>query len=215
MIFAALREGSVAVRSRFTLALASGFAVTALWAPTAGAGLLFTGEAETCETETSQPFRPWNDGANYVLVPGGSFEGEGPDWSLRNGASVLHGNESFYVHGARDRRSLYLPDDGTATTPTMCFDLGDWHLRFFIRKADGGSGSVRVTIIVKTLLGVASTLDGGTVGANGQWSPSPRVGLLLSNVTSVLGTRAVAFRFRANGTDFRVDDVYLDPWKSY
>ena len=44
--------------------------------------------------------------------------------------------------------------------------------------------------------------------------PSPRVGLLLSNVTSLIGTRAVAFRFKASGTAFQVDDVYLDPWKS-
>ena len=49
----------------------------------------------------------------------------------------------------------------------------------------------------------------------GQWSPSPQVRLLLSNVTSLLGTRAVAFRFRASGAAFRIDDVYLDPWKSY
>jgi hypothetical protein len=26
---------------------------------------------------------------------------------------------------------------------------------------------------------------------------------------------AVAFRFKASGTAFQVDDVYLDPWKSY
>jgi hypothetical protein len=201
--------------SRFAVALAGTVAGFALWAPTAGAGLLFTEPAETCETETSQPFRPWSDRANYVLVPGGSFEDGAPGWSLRNGADVVSGNETFYVRHEKDRRSLYLPDDGTATTPTMCFDLGDWHARFFVRKVSGGSGSVRVTILVETLLGVASILDGGTVDANGQWAPSPRVGLLLSNVTSVLGTRAVAFRFRANGANFRIDDFYLDPWKSY
>jgi hypothetical protein len=70
-------------------------------------------------------------------------------------------------------------------------------------------------VVVKSLLGVLSVLDGGTVGSNGVWAPSPRVGLLLSNVTSLLGTRAVSFRFKASGAAFQVDDVYLDPWKSY
>lgn len=201
--------------TRFTLALLGALAACALWAPTAGAGLLFTEPAETCETETSQPFQPWSDGANYVLVPGGSFEDGAPGWSLRGGTEIVSGNETFYVRNERDRRSLHLPDDGTATTPTMCFDLGDWHARFFVRKVSGGSGSVRVTIIVRSLLGVTSVLDGGAVRGNGQWEPSPRVGLLLSNVTSLLGTRAVAFKFRADGANFRIDDLYLDPWKSY
>ena len=119
------------------------------------------------------------------------------------------------MRATTDRRSLYLPEGAVVTTPTMCFELGDWHLRFFVRKAAVRSGSVRVTVVVKTLLGVLTVLDGGTVSASGQWSPSPRVGLLLSNVTSLVGTRAVAFRFRATGSDFRIDDVYLDPWKSY
>lgn len=201
--------------TRLALAVGATLAASALWAPTAGAGLLSTEEADVCETEASQPFQPWSDGANYVLVPGGSFEDGAPGWSLRGGADIVSGNETFYVRRESDRRSLHLPDDATATTPTMCFKLGDWHARFFVRKVSSGSGSVRVTILVRSLLGVVSALDGGTVRGSGQWEPSPRVGLLLSNVTSLLGTRAVAFRFRANGENFRIDDLYLDPWKSY
>ncbi len=201
--------------SRFTIALAGVVTAVALWAPTAGAGLLFTGPAATCETSASKPFQPWGDGANYVLLPGGSFEGGAPGWTLKSGATVRSGNESFFVRSSTDRYSLYLPAGSSVTTPTMCFSLGDWHLRFFVKKAAAGSGSIKVTVQVKTLLGVLSILDGGTVGANGYWTPSPRVGLLLSNVTSLVGTRAVSFQLRASGTAFQVDDVYLDPWKSY
>ena len=200
--------------SRFAVALACAVTGCALWAPSAGAGLLFTGPAATCETSASKPFSPWSDQANYVLVPGGSFEGGAPGWSL-GGASVRSGNEPFYVRAAGDRSSLYMPAGSTVTTPTMCFSLGDWHLRFFARKATSGSGSIRVTVVVKSLLGVLSVLDGGTVNSSGVWAPSPKVGLLLSNVTSLLGTRAVSFRFKASGAAFQVDDVYLDPWKSY
>lgn len=201
--------------SRLAIAVAGTVAGFALWAPTAGAGLLFTGPADMCETNAAQPFQPWSDYANYVLLPGGSFERGALEWTLKGGAAVRSGNESFFVRSSTDRHSLYMPAGSSATTPTMCFELGDWHLRFFVKKAASGSGSVKVTVQVKTLLGVLSVLDGGTVGANGYWSPSPRVGLLLSNVTSLVGTRAVSFKFSASGTAFQVDDVYLDPWKSY
>jgi hypothetical protein len=127
---------------------------------------------------------------------------------------VRSGNESFFVRSSADRYSLYLPAGSSVTTPTMCFALGDWHLRFFIKKAAAGSGSIKVTVRVKTPLGVLSILDGGTVSANGYWTPSPRAGLLLSNVTSLLGTRAVSFQLRASGTAFQVDDVYLDPGRA-
>jgi hypothetical protein len=70
-------------------------------------------------------------------------------------------------------------------------------------------------VVVPSLLGALSVLDGGTVSAGSTWQPSPRLALLLSNVTSLLGTRAVAFRFTPVGTGaaFQLDDVYLDPWK--
>jgi hypothetical protein len=44
-----------------------------------------------------------------------------------------------------------------------------------------------------------------------------RVELLLSNVTSLIGTKAVAFRFTAEGRGaaYQLDDVYLDPWKCF
>jgi hypothetical protein len=197
------------------LALIVALLGAAFAAPSAGAGLLFTGEASTCETETSKPFRPWSDYANYVLIPGGAFEGSAPGWTLKGGAVIASGNEPFYVRAASDRYSLYMPAGSTVITPTMCFALGDWHLRFFARRTSTASGTVKVDVVVKSLLGVLSVLDGGSISASGEWKPSPQVRLLLTNVTSLIGTRAVAFRFRASGASFRIDDVYLDPWKSY
>jgi hypothetical protein len=202
-------------RLPFRLALILVVLGAAFWTPTAGAGLLFTGAAEACETAASKPFQPWSDYNNYVLIPGGAFEGSAPGWTLKGGAAIASGNETFYVRSTRDRYSLNMPAGSSVISPTMCFALGDWHLRFFARKTSTASGTVKVDVVVKSLLGVLSVLDGGSISPSGQWKPSPQVGLLLSNVTSLLGTRAVAFRFRASGASFRIDDVYLDPWKSY
>jgi hypothetical protein len=186
-------------------------------APSAQAGLLTTGSAAYCDPAASQPFARWGDTASYTLVPGGAFEVSDPAWSLRGGAATVAGNEPYYVHAAKDRRSLYLPAGSSATTPTTCFVLGDWHLRFFVRNRGTTSGSLRVEVVARSLVGVLSVLDGGTVRAGTTWAPSPRVGLLVSNLTSLLGTKAVAFRFTPVGTGaaFQIDDVYLDPWKSF
>jgi hypothetical protein len=115
------------------------------------------------------------------------------------------------VRSTADRYSLYLPAGSSVTTPPMCFGLGNWNARFF----SVGSGTIRVKIVVKSLLGVLSILDGGTASSGSTWRPSPQVGLLLTNVTGLLAVDSISLRFvPANTSGIRIDDVYLDPWKS-
>jgi hypothetical protein len=191
-------------------------AVALMVTPSAEAGLIGTGQASSCGT-ASKVFAPWGDNANYLLVPGGAFESGQPAWALAGGAKVVPGNEPFYVRSRTDTNSLYLPSGSSALSPTVCFGLGDWHARFFVRNVGSASGSLKVDIAVKSLLGLVSILDGGTVSGTGAWAPSPRIGLTVTNLCSLLGVKAVAFRFRTvgSGAAFQVDDVYLDPWKSF
>jgi hypothetical protein len=184
-------------------------ALLAALAIPADAGLIGTGSASYCDPFSSQVFKPWGDSSNYMLTPGGSFEDGTPSWKLSGGAKIVSGNESYFIHSKNDRRSLYMPAGSTASTPSMCFAAGDWHLRF----VNTGSGQVRVTVTVNSLLGVVSILDGGTVSGNGTWKPSPKVALLLTNVTGLLTTKAISIRLTAAGGPAQVDDVYLDPFK--
>jgi hypothetical protein len=196
-------------RLRLFFGLTGVMAVLAGFALPSDAGLIGTGKASYCDPFSFQAFKPWMDSSNYMLTPGGSFESGTPSWALTGGAKVTSGNESFYLHSKSDSNSLYMPSGSSATSPTMCFAAGDWHLRFVGK----GSGRVKVTIQVNSLLGVVSILDGGTVSANGTWTPSPRVGLLLSNVGGLLTTKAISLRLTASNGSVQVDDVYLDPWK--
>jgi hypothetical protein len=165
---------------------------------------------QECDTSMSQPFAPWGDTSYYVLAPGGAFEPDQPAWKLAKGARIVSGNEPFYVHSASDKYSLYLPKGSTATSPPMCFAFGDWNLRFFFV----GGGTVQVKIVVKSLLGLVSVLDGGSVSSGSAWRPSPKVSLLLSNVTGLLATDSISIRLLSGRSkDVRIDDVYLDPWK--
>ena len=179
--------------------------VTALaCAATASAGLITTGSGGYCDPDATRAFARWGDSAYYARLMNGGFENGATGWTLSGGAKVVAGNEPYFVSGNRlDSRSLLLPAGSSAYSGTVCFALGDWHLRLLMRNVGSATG------------GLLTVLDGGTVKGSGAWSPSPRLALALSNVTSLLGTRAVAFRFTpvGAGAAYQLDDVYLDPWK--
>jgi hypothetical protein len=205
---------------RFVWAVAA--AATALAFPVAGQAALLgdllpgllspAGGNPTCDPNAYQAFKRFSDYDYYVLMPGGAFEGTNT-WTLKGGAKVVRGNETYYVHGANDMSSLYLPSGASVTTPPMCFAFADWHLRFFARDNYSG-GKVRVTVQIKSLVGVLSVLDAGTFDPSAGWRPSPRIGLLLSNLGGLLVTDSIQFRFTAVGGSVQLDDAYLDPWKN-
>src|SRR5438128_2472572 len=96
---------------------------TALAAPAAEADVLSLLPG-SCGGETySQPFAPWGDTSNYVLMPGGSFEAGSPAWLLSGGAKTAAGNESYYVRAAGDKSSLKLPSGSIATSPAACTSI--------------------------------------------------------------------------------------------
>jgi hypothetical protein len=184
---------------------------------TAKAGIIGTGGGSYCDPTSKKVFTPWGDSANYARLLNSGFENGTTGWVLSGGAKVVSGNESCKVGGSTDSHSLLLPAGSSVYSGTVCFALGDWHMRMFARNVGSSTGKLRVQVIVPSFLGgLLTILDGGTFSSSGSWAPSPRMALLLSNLTSILGTKAVAFRFTPVGTGaaYQIDDVYLDPWKS-
>jgi hypothetical protein len=184
-------------------------------APAAKASVFGGGPASYCDPSSSQVFSRFGDSSYYARMMNGGFENGNAAWLLSGGARVVLGNEPYYLSGnASDGNSLLLPAGSTAYSGTVCFALGDWHLRLMMKRLSP-TGGLRVQVIVPSVLGVLTVLDGGTVSGTTTWAPSPRLELLLSNVVSLLGTRAVAFRFTpvGVGASYQIDDVYLDPWK--
>jgi hypothetical protein len=186
-------------------------------APTAKAkaAVIRSGAASYCDPTSSQVFSRFGDSAYYARMMNGGFENGSTAWVLSGGARVVSGNEPYYLTGnTRDSHSLLLPAGSSAYSGTVCFALGDWHLRLMAKRLSA-SGGLRVQVIVPSILGILTILDGGTINGSGTWAPSPRMALLLSNVLSLVGTRAVAFKFTpvGAGASYQIDDVYLDPWK--
>jgi hypothetical protein len=168
----------------------------------------------SCPSAPERPFLPWLDPAMYTIAPNGDFEGSS-GWHLSGGAKLVSGNEPFKVHRSTDAKSLSIPAGGSALSARFCVGFGEPTLRFF---AVGGSSTsmLKVEVLYPTPLGTMSQTV-GLVPRMGAWAPTvqtPLIGNLLG-LGSLDGlTTTVQLRFTALGSaGWKIDDVYVDPWK--
>jgi len=179
---------------------------------TASAGTL-ENQAPACATQImSQPFVPWADVASYTLNPGGSFERGAAGWSL-DGASVAGGNEPFYVTGADDRRSLSIPGGSSAVSAPICVGIEHPDIRFFASASNPGA-RLSVEVLFDSADRDLLSAPIGSVTGNTGWAPTAPFPIVANLLALLPGNEtAVAFRFRASGGSFRIDDLYVDPYQ--
>jgi hypothetical protein len=158
----------------------------------------------------SRPFLRWLDPASYVLLRNGSLE-KTAGWSLSGGARRIAGNEPFSANSSRDRSSLSLPAGSSATSPPTCVTLLHPTLRFFAA-ADGAPTSALQVEAIVDVAGMRLTLPAGLVLAGSGWQPTLPLPFLANLLSPLSGN--VSFRFVPLGGAWRIDDVYLDPYKS-
>ena len=205
-------------RQCFRTAAAALSAIVALaaGAATANAGVLVASAPDCAAQSLSRTFLPWWDFAQYTALSGADFEGAGDGWSMTGGAAIANGNEPYRVGGADDSHSLSLPAGASATSPAICVGIEHPTLRFFAKRQSGGwlsSASVRVDVLFETSSGQVASLPIGSAGNGGSWQPTSPM-LVAANLLPLLpGERTpVAFRFTAQGMDFSIDDVWVDPY---
>jgi hypothetical protein len=199
-------------RVRLAVVLVAALAVAAALAP----ATVSAAPSKCSYPALTTPFTPWSDPATYSLVVGGSFEQSGnAAWSLA-GAKIVPGNEPFYVHASSDSRSLNLPDLSTATTPTICTSDATPSIRVFATN-DGDPASVLTVDLGIVTKGITWSRIATLVAPAPGWVPSPVIMLNLPPSAFVSGTAKVVFRFTAQGGGaggaWRIDDLYLDPFK--
>lgn len=175
-------------------------------ADTSYAALLTGG---SCGAAT-QAFARFGDPRYYNFAPNGGLEAGSYGWSLSGGASVVGGNESYYLHSTFDSHSLYLPAGASATTPLMCMGTSSTVIRFVYK----GTGKLRVQVVERNLLGlVIGVLDWTTISGSSSWQPSPTV-VNLDSLLGLVGASTVQLRFTSLNGSSSVDDVYVDPMAS-
>jgi hypothetical protein len=168
-----------------------------------------------CAAQTIEhPFARWIDNSNYVLMPGGTFEGSLSGWTLKGGAKVVAGSESFAAHGTGEEYALSLPSGSSATTPPVCVGVLDPTMRYFAANDGGLLSLMSVSILYYPPGGGVITLPLGVNIGGKAWAPSLPT-LVTANLLGVLsgGKATVAFRFTpiGLGAKWRIDDVYVDP----
>lgn len=176
-----------------------------------------------CGYDATHPFLRFLDPLPYTLAPEGDFEGgAAAGWTLTGGARVVNGNEPWQVGGANDSKSLLLPAGSSATSPPMCVGLVLPVVRLFTQ-----GGSLLSTLKVEAVYRSASGAEQSVVLlpgvlASSSWAPtSPllQAGGTLNALTLNGLTTQMSFRFTPRGGflgsgNWRIDDVYVDPWKS-
>jgi hypothetical protein len=172
--------------------------------------------AQACNySGAEQVFAPWGDKHHYVLGPDGGFEAGASGWSLAGGAKTVAGNESYYLNGAEDSRSLALPAGSTAVSPPVCMSLDTPIFRMFARNTGDPASRLRVEAVYK-LLGLVRTKAVSTVTAGDQWAPTQQMSTVLSLAT-IVGTLIPSnIQIRITPLDgkgqWQVDDLYIDPY---
>jgi hypothetical protein len=166
-----------------------------------------------------QYFLPWLDPAYYTLAPNGGLEQGSNSWALTGGAKVVPGNERFHVHGGADNYSLSLPSGSTATTGTTCVTTLDGTMRLFVMNSGSLLSTLKVEVLFKDIFGIRRAATVALLPGTARWQPSLQ-GLLLADLLYppllTDGHVDVAFRFTPQGplSGWRIDDVYVDPFKS-
>ena len=158
-----------------------------------------------------QEFAGWDDNSDYVLAPGGSFEGSSP-WKLAGGAQVVAGNEPFYLNSSSDSHSLVIPAGGSATSVPICLGILDPTLRLVGKSSDGSP--VHVDVYANGVLGLVKLPDSADIDLSSSWNASSIQVLTLQNLLALtnLGTTSIVLRFSPTGSaSVQMDDVYVDP----
>ena len=190
---------------------------SAIWALPANAGLLVS-TATDCNTYSfEEPFTRWLDPASYVLAPDGTFERRARGWTLTGGARVGPGNESYYVHRRGESKSLFLPAGSSATSPSMCVGIEYPTLRTFSVNRRSPTSYLRVDALFEDALGNIQTTPMGLLAGSRSWEPTIPLPIVVNLLPLLPDSRtAVAFRFYPQGAagDWRIDDVYVDPYRA-
>jgi hypothetical protein len=169
----------------------------------------------SCQSEGLEtPFTSWGDDAYYFLIRQGDV-GSADNWDLY-GATVAAENNAYTVY-TDPPASVSVADGQSATSPSVCVNIDDPTLRFFVRNTGAATGLLHVDVLYQDDYGNEQTAEIATLGSStpSSWGPSPIIDLTVPLV-DVMGDgfTPVQFSFRADGdgSAWLLDDVYVDPY---
>ena len=197
------RAGIAGVVVGLALAVAPGAASAAT-----GTGTLLA----PCDGQVgSHPFAQFLDPMTYVLAPNGDVEAGAAGWTLK-GASVVADNEPYLASGTH---ALALPGGSSATTAPMCVGITHPTVRFFAVNKGFLLSTLKVDAVYTDANNLLRTLPLGVVTGLPGWKPTLPMVALGDLVNPLLsgGSTRISIRFTPLlGGDWRIDDVFVDPY---
>ena len=179
----------------------------ALWAPNAFA---------SCSYPTAQQsYSQWHDSAFYVSPSNGGLESGDTGWGL-SGASVVSGNESYYLDDSSDSHSLRIPDGASATSPSFCVAQGYPTFRFMVRNTGSALAPLRVDVLYTDSQGKRVRMTAGYVWAGSHWDSPRKLSVALGSTGAMTaGSANIRIQFVpvGSGGSFQIDDLLVDPWR--
>jgi hypothetical protein len=218
------RGGERTAARRWRLAAGARVAVAALVvcaaaATAAAPAAMAYGTALSCSGRSvAQYYRSWGDTNGYFRITNGGFESGPADWQLNGQATVVAGNERFRVAGASDSRALRLQSGASAESRTLCVSTGEDKVRLFAYNPGVRGAILHVDVVVRnSKTGVYGYFawDLNADAWPGGWQPTPT--LAIPNVYGGGSTEelTITLSTRGSGATWYVDDVCVDPFKSY
>jgi FlaG/FlaF family flagellin (archaellin) len=150
------------------------------------------------------------DSADYSVAPDGGFENGGTGWKYTGGAKVVSANENLGVLSGK--KSLMMPLNSTATSPSFCVDETNPHFRFAYKVDNASLSGFQAFVIYRDAAGKVTGME--LVSSKGislvptLWKASPNSPLAtLLPLNSTSKTASVQLKFYAlSPVDF-VSDV--------
>lgn len=177
------------------------------------AGALMPQQDPTCAAApTTKPFQLWNDRANYVPAPNGSFEDGFASWKAKGNATITADNEPWRVSGnASDARSVTLAPGASITSTSFCGGLEYPTVRMFGRAATGSHATILLTIRYTGRDALVHSLPLGILHVGERWKPTG-ITLTGSGIPLFTGSRLGLTITPLIGS-IAVDDIYVDPYR--
>ena len=187
---------------------------------TTGSGTSILETPDTRQTCTAprllSAFASLGDMRDYVLAPGGSFEGKDLDgWQVLKAKTGGGGSPLEVREVDENKRSLHIPAGGSATSPAMCVDLHYPTFRL-MTKAQQSKGQLQVELVYPDSENPVFHPVGSLTAASKDWRASADMQVFPERGGAAPGMRRVALRFTSIGAggsagEWRLDDLYVDP----
>ncbi len=161
-------------------------------------------------------FAPWGDANKYILMQNGGFEHDRNGVVTKGGARVVAGNETFFARSSADRYALAMPPRSSVTLHAKCVSMLRPIIRFFVLNSGNPEAKLRVSVSYRDKRGVKRTVPLAELSGESTWQPSPA--LVFGNPRAALATQSngniwVTITAVGEGGEFRIDDVFIDPYK--